>query len=78
MNSFLQEILLLLLYTVLAVICLPLYLYLVWLVEDLTVFREVFILPNVIAGVLSLLLGFYFTRWVLSFLRSLKVNSKRP
>ena len=78
MKVFLKEILYFLFFAALAVITLPVYLFLVWLVEVSESFSELITKANVIVGVVSLFFCFYWTRWIVSFCKDLRLKFFSP
>jgi hypothetical protein len=72
MKSFFQGVLVAISLLLLAVLCLPIFFYFLWLTDTTKSIADLLFLPNILTGIVILFIALFFGRIVLVLLKSIK------
>jgi hypothetical protein len=72
MKSFFQGVLVAISLLLLAVLCLPIFFYFLWLTDTTKSIADLLYLPNILTGIVILFIALFFGRIVLVLLKSIK------
>jgi len=72
MKSFFQGVLVVISLLLLAVLCLPIFFYFLWLTDTTKSIADLLYLPNILTGIVILFIALFFGRIVLVLLKSIK------
>jgi hypothetical protein len=67
-----EEVLLFLLYIILGFLCLPIFLFFVWIADKSVDYSTLFVPAFVLSGVVILVINIYFARFLLTVLKTVR------